>query len=90
MAIVVFAFNYLIRWLNFSTQSFSASIGMPLYATMISISQAFVFPLLFIVLLYPLGQDGLLANITASTFATALVAFFILLRLIKVVRDKVE
>ncbi len=83
MAIIIFAFNYLIRWLNFSTQSFSAAIGMPRYATLISMSQAFIFPLLFIVLLYPLGESGLLANITASTLATAAVAFIILMKLRK-------
>ena len=88
MAIIVFAFNYLFRWLNFSTQSFSASIGRPLYATMISLSQAFVFPILFIVLLYPVGQMGLLANITASTFATAVVAFVILMKLMRVVSGR--
>ena len=88
MAIIIFAFNYLIRWLNFSTQSFSASIGRPLYATMISLSQAFVFPLVFILTLYPLGQNGLLANITASTFATAVVAAIILTRLMRIVSDK--
>ena len=88
LAIIIFAFNYLIRWLNFSTQSFSASIGKPLYAAMISVSQAFVFPILFIVLLYPVGQIGLLSNITAATFATAVVALVILIKLMSVVSDK--
>ena len=88
MAIIVFAFNYLVRWLNFSTQSFSASIERPLYATMISLSQAFIFPMVFIIALYPLGQMGLLANITASTFATAAVAFFVLLKLFRITKDK--
>ena len=87
-AIIIFAFNYLVRWLNFSTQSFSASIGRPLFATVISISQAFIFPIGFILVLYPLGQIGLLSNITASTFATAVIAFIVLLKLFKITSYK--
>ncbi|MFV0414423.1 MAG: MATE family efflux transporter [Oscillospiraceae bacterium] len=61
-ALSLFAFSYLTRWISLAIQSYLSAIGKASYATVISISMAFVFPLLFLAVLSPFGLDGLWLN----------------------------
>ena len=58
-ALQLFALTYLTRWFSFATQSWMLAIEKPLYASLISVSTALVFPVLLIVCLWPLGLTGL-------------------------------
>lgn len=79
-ALSLFAFTFLTRWLSMATQSYMSAIGKAGYATILSISIAFVFPILLLFALGFLGLDGLWLN-TPMTCALAAVLSLFLLRL---------
>ncbi len=57
-----FAFAYLTRWISMATQSFVSAVEKPVYATVISLSLALVFPVSSLFVLSPLGLNGLWLN----------------------------
>ena len=79
-AVHVFAFTYVTRWITFSTQSFMLAIEKSLYATVLSISAALVFPLLFIFSLQGLGLTGIWINFPLSSLCCAIMSLLILMR----------
>ena len=79
-AVHVFAFTYVTRWITFSTQSFMLAIEKSLYATILSISAALVFPLLFIFSLQGLGLTGIWLNFPLSSLCCAIMSLTILMR----------
>ena len=85
-AIVIFSFTYITRWINFSTQSFASAIGMPLYATLISIAQAIVFPVICFLLIFPFGVNGIYANMASSGLLTLLLSLILLSKLLRLFR----
>ncbi len=80
-ALGLFSFTYLTRWFSFATQSYMSAIGKPFYAALISVCFAFLFPLLMLVLFWPLGLTGIWLNLPASATLSALLAIIILRRL---------
>ncbi len=78
-ALKIFCSAYLFRWFCFAAQSFYGAIEKPLPATVISVSSACVFPIIFIFALYPMGLDGLWLNMTATSFAVAVISLIMLL-----------
>ena len=61
-ALRIFAFSKLIFWFAFAVQSYMTAVEKSLYATLISVCAAFVFPMIFIFALSPLGLTGLWLN----------------------------
>ena len=82
-ALQLFALTYLTRWFSFATQSWMLAIEKPLYASLISVSTALVFPVLLIVCLWPLGLTGLWMNFAGTALLAALLSIWVLLRLRK-------
>lgn len=78
-AIRVFALVYLTRWAAHSTQSFCSAIGFAGPATLLSVGSALVFPLASIVLLSPLGLEGLWLVMPAASALASILALAILL-----------
>ncbi len=74
----LFCTSYLFRWFGFAAQGFYSAIEKPLPATILSVSSACVFPILFIIALYPIGLTGIWLNMTATSLAVAIVAFVML------------
>lgn len=79
-ALKLFASTYLFRWFAFATQSFHSAIGKPKPAAILSVSTAFVFPILFVVALWPLGLDGLWLNQSVTALVVCIMALFMILR----------
>ena len=79
-ALSLFAFSYLVRWISLATQSYMSAVGKAGYATIISVSTAFIFPLIFILLLEPWGLDGLWLNLPFTVLMTAIMSIVVLLR----------
>lgn len=79
-ALSLFAYAYLVRWISFATQSYMSAVGRAGYATIISISTAFIFPLIFIFALEGLGLDGLWLNLPFTALMTAVLSVVFLLR----------
>ena len=61
-ALRIFALTYLTRWFSFAAQSYMLAVGNALPASLLSVANALVFPVLLVVLLSPLGLTGLWLN----------------------------
>ncbi len=78
-ALRIFCVAFLVRWFGFAVQGFYSAIEKPLPATILSVASAMVFPLIFILFLWPLGLNGLWLNLAATSFAVSVMALFMLL-----------
>ena len=79
-ALLLFSLTYVTRWFSFATQSFLSAIEKPVAASMISVSTALVFPVLLIVVLWPLGLTGLWLNFAVTAVLAGILALILLLR----------
>ena len=79
-ALSLFSFAFVTRWIAFVTQSFMLAIEKPRYAAAISISTALIFPMLLLLILSPLGLDGIWLNFAGTNTLAAMLAIAILLR----------
>ena len=79
-ALRLFSAAYLTKWIGFAAQSYMLTVEKPVYATMISVSTAFVFPLLLIVAFWPLGLIGIWLNFAATSALAAALAGILLTR----------
>ena len=80
LAIVIFSFTYITRWLSFATQSFMLAIEKAVLASVISISMAFIFPVSLLFLLNGLGLFGVWMNMPLTALLGALLSITILLK----------
>ncbi len=78
-ALRLFCLAYLTRWFSFAAQGFLSAIEKPLQASLLSICNAMVFPVLFVFVFSPLGLDGLWLNLAATSLVVALLAVWLLL-----------
>lgn len=76
-AITIMGLTYTVRWISYSCQSYSSAIGKNREATLLSICNALLFPLLMMLVLYGAGLDGLWAVTPAAAFLTSLTAVII-------------
>ena len=79
-ALRLFALTYVTRWFSFATQSFMLAIEKPKEASMISVSTALIFPVILIILLWPLGLTGIWLNFAGTSLLAGILAFIILYR----------
>ena len=77
-ALQVFSLTYLTRWLSFATQSYMLAVEKSLAASIISVSTALIFPVILLVVLWPLGLDGLWINFPATALLAAALALLTL------------
>ena len=80
-ALRIFAVSLSIRWFTFGAQSFLINVGDAVPATVVSVCSAFVFPLLLIWLLMPLGLTGMWLVEPVNAGCSAVLGAFLLLRL---------
>ena len=77
-ALKIFCVAFLFRWFSFAIQGFFSAIEMSAYATILSLTTALIFPVLFILLLWPLGLNGLWLNLAATSVAGGVLAIVLL------------
>lgn len=77
-ALRLFSFTFVSRWAGFAVQSFYSSIHKPFLASILSVSSAMILPIAFIIILSPLGLDGLWLNMAATSFVVMIMAFIML------------
>lgn len=77
-ALSLFAFSFLTRWLSMATQSYMSAIGNAGCATIISLSVAFVFPVIFLLSFGFLGLDGLWLNMPFTCLMSAILSAVLL------------
>ena len=78
-ALRIYAFSKLLFWFAFATQSYMTAVEKSLYATLISVGAAFVFPMIFIFALYDLGLTGLWLNAPLTMLACCILAAVLLI-----------
>ena len=79
-ALRLFSLTFLTRWASFATQSWMLAIEKPIPATAISLSTAFLCPVVLVAALWPLGLTGLWLNFAGTSFLVAALAAAVLLR----------
>ncbi len=77
-ALKIYATASLTRWLGFSIQSFLIALDKPGPATVLSVSNAFVLPVVLLALLWPLGLDGVWLNTPINAAIVSAMALFML------------
>ncbi|HIW48638.1 MAG TPA: MATE family efflux transporter [Firmicutes bacterium] len=77
-ALQLFSVTYVIRWFSFATQSYMLAIERSLYAALISVCTALVFPVVLVALLWPLGLTGIWLNFAGTSLLAAILAAVIL------------
>ena len=87
-AIRLFCFAYLFRWIAVTTQSYFSAIGKPLQATLMSVSVAFVFPVVLLGALWHFELDGIWFNFTGVNAFAAVLAAILLQRLSREIKQK--
>ena len=84
----LFSLAYFLHWLPMCTQAFYTAIERSKPASAFSLFSVLVAPLAALVLLQPLGLDGLWLNLPAATLASTVVAIYMLMRLRKELRGE--
>ena len=79
-ALQLFSITHLTRWFSFTAQSYLIAVEKPVYASLISVSTALIFPALLILLLWPLGLTGLWLNFAVTSILAAILAAFLMKR----------
>lgn len=78
-AIRLFCFAYLFRWFAVTTQSFLSAIEKPIYATMMSVGTALVFPVIMLGALWTLGLDGIWINFVGVNMLSSVLGVVLLI-----------
>jgi len=73
-ALKLFAFTYLTRWFGFAMQSYLVAINRPGMATVLSVSNALLLPLVLLLVLQPMGLDGIWLNMPITALLVSLMA----------------
>ena len=84
----LFSVAYFLRWLPMCTQAFYTAIERSKPASLFSVFSVLVAPLVALVMLQPLGLNGLWLNLPAATLASAVVAAIMLVRLRRELRGE--
>lgn len=79
-ALKLFAFTYLTRWFSFAAQSFMLAIEKSKQAALISVSTALIFPVLLVIILWPMGLTGIWLNFSLTSLLAGIMAAVILIR----------
>lgn len=87
-AIKLFCLAYIFRWIVVTTQGFFSAIKKPLQATVMSISTAFVFPVLLLGALWSLGLEGIWLNFAGVNLLSAILSAVFLFFLFREIRRK--
>ncbi len=77
-AIRIFCFAYLFRWFVVVTQGFFSAIEKPLFATLMSVSTALIFPVVLLGALWNFGLDGIWANFVGVNWFSAILGVILL------------
>ena len=80
-ALRLFSLTYITRWFSFASQSYMLAIEKSLFASLISVSTALIFPVVLVVLLWPLGLTGIWLNFAGTAVLAAILSGAVLWKL---------
>ena len=79
-AIRIYSLTFVTRWFGFAIQSLFTALDKPVPAAILSVGDAFVFPMILIGVLWNFGLDGLWFNNVLTSLLVAIVAFVLIKR----------
>lgn len=82
-ALKIYSLTYITRWFGFVVQSFLIAIEKPVPATVLSVSNALVLPLILIAAFYSMGLDGLWLNTPVTSLVVSILAAVIYVKIKK-------
>lgn len=80
-ALQLYSLTYLTRWFGFAIQSFLIALDKPFPATVLSVANALVFPVILLAILWPLQLNGLWLNTPVTSAMVSALAVIILVRM---------
>lgn len=80
-ALKLFSITYLTKWFGFSIQSFMVAIGKSIQAAILSIANALIFPMILLLVLWPMGLNGIWLNTPITSLLVSALAGVFLYRL---------
>ena len=87
-AIKLFCFAYLFRWFGVTTQGFFSAIHKPVFATAMSISTAFIFPVIILGALWSFGLPGIWFNFVGVNILTAILGAILLIFIVREIKRR--
>jgi len=78
-AIKLFCFAYLFRWFVVTVQGFLSAIEKPVFATIMSVTVALVFPVILLGALWSFGLDGIWVNFVGVNLLAAVLGIVLLI-----------
>ncbi|MDD2647468.1 MAG: MATE family efflux transporter [Eubacteriales bacterium] len=79
-ALRLFALTYITRWYSFAVQSYMLAIERTVPATVISLSTAFIFPVILVAFLWPMRLTGIWLNFAVTSALSAIMAWMFMRR----------
>ena len=86
-ALRLYSLVNLTRWFPFGVQGFYIALNKPMPATVLSVSNTFLVPLALLVILYPLGLDGIWLNSAVTSLVVSAFAWVLYRRMGKLIRQ---
>lgn len=80
-ALRLYSLTFLTRWFGFAIQCFLIALDQPKPATILCIANAIALPLILLVVLRPLGLDGIWLNTPITSAAVTVLALYLLGRM---------
>jgi len=87
-AIRIFCTSYLLRWFALTTQGFFSAIEKPMRAGIMTVSTAFVFPVILLGALWSFGLDGIWFNFVGVNILAAILGGVLLIRTMREIGKK--
>ena len=78
LALRLFSLAFVVRWLPFATQAYMIAVGQSRLASIVTVGQALVMPLVALAVLWPLGLTGLWLNMPVASALSSVLAAWIL------------
>ncbi|WP_249311566.1 MULTISPECIES: MATE family efflux transporter [Congzhengia] len=82
-ALPLYSFTFLTRWFGFAVQNFLVALEVPLPATILSVSNALIIPIVLLPVLWPLKLDGIWLNTPITSLLVSVLALIFFIRLRK-------
>ncbi len=82
-ALPLYSFTFLTRWFGFAVQNFLVALEVPLPATILSVSNALIIPIVLLPVLWPLNLNGIWLNTPITSLLVSVLALIFFIRLRK-------
>lgn len=82
-ALQIYSFTFLTRWFGFAVQNFLTALEIPLPATILSVSNALIIPIVLLPMMWSLNLDGIWLNTPITSALVSAIALILVIRLRK-------